>query len=168
MKNVLLLETYEEVLNAHMHAELPELGLYIPAPQNTPANDQDDEQAPEIPENCIFVGINEEGKELYAYNADAPDKMKWNDAVEYCDKLAKETSLPYHLPTQKELMLMYIHKEAVNKALAEAGGEPLKDGWYWSSTEYNNNYSWGLNMGNGIYNYYSKNNYNYVRPVLAL
>lgn len=31
MKNVLMLETHDEILNAHMHGDYPELALVIPA-----------------------------------------------------------------------------------------------------------------------------------------
>lgn len=71
------------------------------------------------------------------------------------------------VPSIAEWAAIYENKEAVNKALVKAGGEPLKDSWYWSSNEYGSNGSWLLYMGTGIYNYYIKGNGGYVRPVLA-
>ena len=46
-----------------------------------------------------------------------------------------------------------------------ANGQQIPEGW--SSTEYNSNNAWKLNMNNGNRNNNNKNNNNYVRPVLA-
>lgn len=60
--------------------------------------------------------------------------------------------------------------DAVNKALIRAGGEPLKNDWYWSSSEFSSDSAWYANIGN-IYLlnlYYKSSTLSYVRPVLAL
>lgn len=47
--------------------------------------------------------------------------------------------------------------EAVNKALKRAGGEPLKDAFYWSSTENGDYYAWYVKPSNGyMYDYTPK------------
>lgn len=71
------------------------------------------------------------------------------------------------IPSIAEWAAIYENKEAVNKALVKAGGEPLKDSWYWSSTEFNSYDSWLLVMFNGNGSYGYKNTSIYVRPVLA-
>ena len=73
---------------------------------------------------------------------DEPEQMNWYDAV----KLG--------IPTKEEWMAIAENLDAVNKALIRAGGEPLKNDWYWSSSEYS---SYSTKYGNG-----------YVRLVLAL
>lgn len=92
---------------------------------------------------------------------DLDKQYTWEEAKSKCAEA-------YRLPTQQELMLIYINKEIINKALIENGGEPLKDDWYWSSSEYNFNSAWYIRFSDGsVYNYYNKTSYGYVRPVLA-
>lgn len=52
--------------------------------------------------------------------------------------------------------------EAVNKALKRAGGEPLKDEYYWSSSEYTNtaSHAWVVRPSDGTVDY-SYKNYSY-------
>lgn len=90
---------------------------------------------------------------------DEPEQMNWHDAV----KLG--------IPSKEDWMAIAENLEAVNKALIRAGGEPLKNDWYWSSSEYSNDYAWTSTLGSsyGLYNYYKSSDYHqYVRPVLAL
>jgi hypothetical protein len=48
------------------------------------------------------------------------------------------------IPSPAEWLAISENFEAVNKALKRAGGEPLKDEYYWSSSEYSyfDNYAW--------------------------
>lgn len=48
--------------------------------------------------------------------------------------------------------------EAVNKALKRAGGEPLKDEYYWSSSEYysNDTSAWVVSPSDGYMYHYNK------------
>lgn len=71
-------------------------------------------------------------------------------------------------PTIDELTGIYLNKDKINAALSAANLPELKESWYWSSTEYNSNYAWGLGMSNGLRNSYDKYTNFYVRPVLAL
>lgn len=89
---------------------------------------------------------------------DEPEQMNWHDAV----KLG--------IPSKEDWMAIAENLEAVNKALIRAGGEPLKNDWYWSSSEYSSYGAWGANLDNGNLLNRSSKNYtdSYVRPVLAL
>lgn len=89
---------------------------------------------------------------------DEPQQMSWYDAVKI------------GIPTKEEWMAIAENLDAVNEALVRAGGEPLKNDWYWSSSEYSSNYAWHshLNYSYGL-GYSSYKDYTfYVRPVLTL
>lgn len=72
------------------------------------------------------------------------------------------------LPSLTELEKLFANKAAINASL-NALGVALLEGWYWSSTEYDNLNAWTLRMSDGLrygnYKYYTNE---YVRPVLAL
>lgn len=89
---------------------------------------------------------------------DEPEQMNWYDAV----KLG--------IPSKEDWTAIAENLEAVNKALIRAGGEPLKNDWYWSSSEYLNDYAWDsyFNTSYGLGWYVKCNSGNYVRPVLTL
>lgn len=87
---------------------------------------------------------------------DEPEQMNWFDAVKI------------GIPTKNEWMAIAENLAAVNKALVRAGGEPLKKGWYWSSSEISNYFAWNAGLTGSNLKYSNKyNDYNYVRPVLA-
>ena len=72
------------------------------------------------------------------------------------------------LPSLTELEKLFANKAAINASL-NALGVALLEGWYWSSTEYNNGDAWILRMSDGSRDWCNKDYYNYyVRPVLAL
>lgn len=98
------------------------------------------------------------GRTIVLALRDEPNKMNWHDAVKI------------GIPTREEWMAIAENLDAVNAALVRAGGKPLKNDWYWSSSEYSSYYAWQSNLyiSYGLYNYRSKGNSNYVRPVLAL
>lgn len=109
----------------------------------------------------IYAGI-AQGKQVWVAMNDAPEEMNWDKAVECCNNIQG-----HHLPTKEELMLIYANKDIINKALVDNGGEDLKDGYYWSSTEYDYTNSWKLGMNYGNFNGSSKyTNYN-VRAVFS-
>ena len=87
---------------------------------------------------------------------DEPKQMNWHDAVKI------------GIPTKNEWMAIAENLEDVNKALIKAGGEPLKEDWYWSSSEYGTGWAWYsyLNASYGL-SYNDKNTNYFVRPVLA-
>ena len=72
------------------------------------------------------------------------------------------------LPSVTELKELFVHQDAINASL-NALGAALLDDWYWSSTEYSNDYAWRLGMSDGNRNAGNKDsNFRDVRPVLAL
>lgn len=72
-----------------------------------------------------------------------------------------------YIPALGELYLLFINRKAVNKALEEAGGEPMTD-CYWSSSEYSSSNAWFLFFNFGYtWNYYKYNSY-VVRPAVAV
>lgn len=92
---------------------------------------------------------------------DAPEKMDWFDVKIWCEEHY------CRLPMKHELEFIGKNLKAVNKALIRAGGEPLKNDWYWSSSEGDNRWAWYSNL-NGSYGlYYGYKGYDYyVRPIL--
>ena len=89
---------------------------------------------------------------------DEPEQMNWHDAVKI------------GIPTKEEWMAIAENLAAVNKALVRAGGKPLKNGWYWSSSEFDYKWAWSFNLnssyGLGIGNH--KLSIYYVRPIFCL
>lgn len=98
------------------------------------------------------------GRTIVLALRDAQKQMNWYDAV----KLG--------IPSKEEWMAIAENLDAVNKALVRAGGEPLKNDWYWSSSEYSNVFAWYSNFGTsyGLDWGTKVANIRYVRPVLAL
>lgn len=73
-----------------------------------------------------------------------------------------------YIPSLGELYFMLAHFTRINAALEAVGGEPLRNDWYWSSTQYSATGAWllGLNDGGALYG--TKAAYqNRVRPVSA-
>ena len=76
----------------------------------------------------------------------------------------------WFLPSMRDLITLYNAKSYVNASLsltASSGAKTLTESYYWSSTEYGSSTAWALYMVNGYRNDYIKNDYIYVRPVLA-
>ena len=72
-----------------------------------------------------------------------------------------------YIPSVAQLHLILLNINEVNKALVEAGGDLMKEAWYWSSTEYNSGVAWYVYFSNGLTNYDSKYNNVVVRPAVA-
>ena len=99
------------------------------------------------------------------YFADVPEddeRMEWKEAMDYAAKRGCS------MPTQKELMICFYFKDAINAIALEAGHPDFLYGWIWSSTEYGQNYAWNVNFNNGNVTNYNKYNSFVVRPVAAL
>lgn len=93
---------------------------------------------------------------------ESEERLNFDEAQQFCQ------SNGGRCPTIDELTGIYLNKDKINAALSAANLPELKESWYWSSTEYNNNFAWILYMGNGYRYGSSKYNNGYVRPVLAL
>ena len=92
------------------------------------------------------------------------------EAAEYCANYAYDSvnAGEAFLPSIDELEYLYKNKRLVNEKLALIDGADLLDGWfYWSSSEYSIYGAWLLYFGNGSVSNYDKDDYYYVRPVLA-
>ncbi len=100
--------------------------------------------------------------EIAIMPVESEERLNFDAAQQFCQ------SNGGRFPTIDELTGIYLNKDKINAALSAANLPELKESWYWSSTEYSSYGAWGLYMGNGYRNYNGKNNYGYVRPVLAL
>lgn len=73
-----------------------------------------------------------------------------------------------YIPSLGELYFMLAHFTQINAALEAVGGEPLRNDWYWSSTQYSPTFAWYLYLTNGIAGGYTKATIQLrVRPVSA-
>lgn len=73
-----------------------------------------------------------------------------------------------YIPSVAQLHLILLNINEVNKALEEAGGEPMEDEWYWSSTENSSNEAWSMYFNGGNTYNYDKNYCNVVRPSVSV
>ena len=73
-----------------------------------------------------------------------------------------------YIPSLGELYFILAHFTQINAALKAVGGEPLRNDWYWSSTQYSATDAWGLYLYNGTAYDGTKAAYQFrVRPVSA-
>lgn len=73
-----------------------------------------------------------------------------------------------YIPSLGELYFILAHFTQINAALEAVGGEPLRNDWYWSSTQYSATTAWGLYLYYGYAYYPAKASYQFrVRPVSA-
>lgn len=73
----------------------------------------------------------------------------------------------WYLPSKDELNLMYQNKATIDATAGANGGSDFALAYYWSSTEYNNNYAWDQYFANGYQGNYLKNGPLRVRAVRA-
>lgn len=73
-----------------------------------------------------------------------------------------------YIPSLAQLHLILLNIKEVNAALDAVGGSPLREEWYWSSTESSANHSWGVNFGSGYSGNNIKCNTVVVRPAVAI
>jgi len=88
---------------------------------------------------------------------DESGKYSWNSAIEQCASYGKG----WHSPSMIELSILYNKKDKI-------GG--FKKDWYWSSSEFFNDFGRSLNFKTGEQNddYEDKNHSNCVRCVKTL
>lgn len=184
MINATVLESYNEILGAHMRGEYPELALVIPAKEAEQSETPDTTPMAQLgspyeigkyyPNKGVYAGELKKQDGFYGIFAilqDAGKKDDDGDSQEYTWEEAMKIKFSQdniHVPDIRELSLLHLNIDDVNAGLSAAGGEKL-EGCYWSSTENSSNYAWYLWMDDGTRNFNYKNYYNlYVRPVLAL
>jgi hypothetical protein len=86
--------------------------------------------------------------------------------VTHGDKTGK-TYGDWYLPSKRELNLMYQNKATIDATAGANGGSSFASDYYWSSTEYDNDYAWIQNFLTGSQNGYLKNGTYRVRAVRA-
>lgn len=100
--------------------------------------------------------------EIAIMPVESEERLNFNKAQQFCQ------SAGGRCPTIDELTGIFLNKDKINASLEAAGLPKLKESWYWSSTEYDSNYAWLLDMSDGFRVAGTKTYYNqYVRPVLA-
>lgn len=73
-----------------------------------------------------------------------------------------------YIPSLGELYFILAYFTQINAALEAVGGEPLRNDWYWSSTQYSATYAWFLGLFSGSAGYGTKAaGQGRVRPVSA-
>lgn len=100
--------------------------------------------------------------EIAIMPVESEERLNFNKAQQFCQ------SAGGRCPTIDELTGIYLNKDKINAALSAANLPILKEYYYWSSTEYTNDYAWRLRMSGGYRGWNDKYDYySYVRPVLA-
>lgn len=69
-----------------------------------------------------------------------------------------------YIPSVAQLHLILLNIKEINKALIDAGGDPVQEYWYWSSTALSNDSSWIVFFNSGTATYNLKHEYNAIRP----
>lgn len=54
-----------------------------------------------------------------------------------------------YIPSMGEMLFIFAHKKELNQALAFVGGQPIKNDWYWTSTETSATTAWHLSLLSG-------------------
>ena len=73
-----------------------------------------------------------------------------------------------YIPSLGELYFILAHFTQINAALEAVGGEPLRNDWYWSSTQFSTTFAWTLSLSSGnALNSAKAANQLRVRPVSA-
>jgi hypothetical protein len=101
------------------------------------------------------------------YKYDIKEECDWWNGKKACEDIF------CRMPTCKELLVVSENKKEIDELMKEHGGEPLKDEYYWSSSEYNYGYNYGssawvVRPSDGYMYYGYKGNSNRVRCVLDL
>lgn len=115
-----------------------------------------DSEEPEIGDlykSGIYIG-SYNGKDVVMALKDEEKEYTFDEAMDLEDK--RPLSL-------LEWLLYLENKEIIDKKLKEHGGEPLKDEYYWSSSEYGNRSSWNVRPSDG--SMYGNGNKAYSIPV---
>ena len=100
------------------------------------------------------------------YKEDEKNNFSWNEAIKIDFSYFNVAGMI--LPTIQMLSLIFLNKKYINSKIKELGGDIL-EGYFWSSTEYDNSSAWNLRMSDGYRDWYLKYDSSYyVRPVLAL
>lgn len=185
MRTANILENYDEVKNAMMRGEDISFEICTEA-VSEPVSDKASEQASynklsqyrigaPYSVNSEIIGVisaitvdNGIARVLVTALEDLCDNINWYDACKKCENLPHG----FGLPEKSDICLLAANMEKINAGL-EKYGKPFKDDtYYWSSSEYNDDYAWvfcttgGASQGGVDWNYKGYL-YGVVRPVLS-
>lgn len=122
--------------------------------------------------------INDDGRELTTEDGGTRFITSYHQAAEDMDGMEATNDIrdilnmgiadEEYIPSLGELYFILAHFSQINAALKAVGGEPLRNDWYWSSTQYSATTAWYLYLNYGNASYYTKATYQLrVRPVSA-
>ena len=114
----------------------------------------------------------EDTSSFYKCEIEALNDFDMKSCTEHFRKagIAFELDADLYIPTAGQLAAMYLFRAELNKALELVGGTPMKEGVYWSSSEFSAYNSWSVNFNDGYVDYgWGGNKYYdyYVRPCTA-
>ena len=89
--------------------------------------------------------------------------LKYYPAFAWCASLGDG----WYLPARDELKAICAQRTAINKALKAKGKSELENSYYWSSTQDDKLFAWGVNMNDGDTRDNYKGSTNFVRAVSA-
>lgn len=81
---------------------------------------------------------------------ESEERLNFDDAQQFCQAAGGRC------PTIDELTGIYLNKDKINAALRAANLPELKEGCFWSSTDFFNFSVWTLNMKNGYRDWSNK------------
>jgi hypothetical protein len=107
-----------------------------------------------MPDGTVYAGLSPDTrKAMYATPKDAPLTYTFNRAKEYAANLNAHGYQDWRVPTKGELNVLYNNRAAID-GFDESGSNPA--GWYWSSSQHDNNGAWAQRFSDGHQNYYTK------------
>lgn len=98
----------------------------------------------------LNIGSTKSNEQIYSYFEIAKSDLKssdWLGAVQGCANIADDGKGKWRLPTQREMILVWIYKKNLESNI---GFDSLGEKNYWTATERNNTDSWYLNLKHGL------------------
>jgi uncharacterized protein DUF1566 len=116
-----------------------------------------------MPDGTVFAGVSPDtGKPMYTTPSDAPQPMKWKEAMDYAEKLDAHGHQDWRLPTKGELAALFNSRAAIG-GFNVTGSDPV--GWYWSGTQGYEWHAWDQRFSDGDQTTYNKDHRSSVRCV---
>lgn len=112
----------------------------------------------------------EDTSSFYKCEIEAINDFDMKSCTEHLRKagIAFELDADLYIPTAGQLAAMFLFRKELNKALEMAGGTPMKEEVYWSSSEVDAWGSWGVTFGSGgVGGWGNECGVGYVRPCTA-
>lgn len=77
------------------------------------------------------------------------DNTSGTFAALVCANLKRDVYGDWYLPSREELNMMYLNKEAIDATAVANSGSAFEDTYYWSSTEFDADFAYFHNFGDG-------------------